>query len=60
MKIVWCPKCQATQNVNITITENIEKDKDGKDNKTITESYQCSVCHMFVNSKIIQMKETIE
>lgn len=52
MKIVWCPKCQATQNVNITITENIEKD-----NKTITESCQCSVCHMFIKSEIIQIKE---
>lgn len=54
MKSEWCPKCQAVKNVNINKSENIEKDKDGKDKKIITESYQCSVCHMFIKSEVIQ------
>lgn len=54
MKREWCPKCQAVQNVNITKTENTEKDKDGKAKKITTESYQCSICHIFIKSEIIQ------
>lgn len=52
MKREWCPKCQALQDMNTTKAENSEKDKGGKNIKVITESYQCSVCHMFIKSEI--------
>ena len=53
MKREWCPKCQAVQNAIVNKIENVEKDDDGKDKKVIIESYQCSVCNMFIKNENI-------
>ncbi|MCL2772842.1 MAG: hypothetical protein FWD71_05780 [Oscillospiraceae bacterium] len=47
----FCPKCRTIQNMNVSDFKKIGKDKNNKDIEVIIKSYQCSVCHIFVQSE---------
>ena len=54
MSSEWCPKCNSTENMNVSVIENIEKNGDEKDVKNTITSYQCSKCHSFIRSEEIK------
>lgn len=56
----FCPKCNALTNMNSAITENSEKDNEGKIFKIITTSYSCNTCHTFVKSEDKKIPLTCE
>ena len=47
----FCPKCRTIQNMNCSDFKKIEKDKNNKITEINIKSYQCSVCHIFVQSE---------
>lgn len=47
----FCPKCNALTSMNLTTTESVEKDNEGKKFKVVTTSYTCNKCHAFVKSE---------
>lgn len=47
----YCPKCNALTEMDVSMTESFEKDKEGKAFKIITASNYCNVCRTFVRSE---------
>ena len=47
----YCPKCQATRYMVVTVSQRSEVDANGDTREITTYSLACETCHSFVRSE---------